>query len=99
LPILRVHPPRGAVLEAVLWNSRRDETRSANVTLRFAYDLDAKVRAFRAAGYRRWVAARKRLIDGGKAIPAPLPGTFWLPDCGDGAVFSEVAQGIAHELG
>lgn len=67
LPILGLHPASGAVVEALLWPSRRDETRSEGATLRFAYPLLASEREANQARYQDWLAVRGGLIRAGAA--------------------------------
>jgi hypothetical protein len=69
LPILQLHPASGAVVEAVLWQSRRDETRSDGVTLRFGYPLDADERASNKQKYLHWLEIRKQAINAGQTTP------------------------------
>jgi hypothetical protein len=69
LPILQLHPASGAVVEAVLWQSRRDEVRSDHVTLRFAYPLDPDVRANNQQNYQQWLKIRQQAVQAGQATP------------------------------
>lgn len=86
LAILGLHPAQGAQLEQVLWRSRADELRSAQVTLRFRYVLDDAARAAQQQAYRDWLERRRQCIAAGGAAAAALPERWWLPDCGDAAI-------------
>ncbi len=77
LPIFALHPKGGAWLERVLFASRRDEHRSAGVTLRFCYDLEPSARESRRAAYAAWCARRADRA----SAPGPLPGSRWWPLC------------------
>jgi hypothetical protein len=80
LPILGLHPAQGAQLERILWQSRADEKRSAQLTLRFKYRLDDAERALQQQAYRNWVEMRRQCIAQGQAKQAELPERWWLPD-------------------
>jgi hypothetical protein len=69
LPILQLHPASGAVVEAVLWQSRRDEIRSDGVTLRFAYPLEADLRARNKQCYQEWLHIRQQAVQAGRTTP------------------------------
>ncbi len=89
LPIFALHPKGGAWLEQVLFASRRDEHRSANVTLRFRYDLEPAARAAHRAAYAAWCARRAQRA----SAPGPLPGTRWWPVGRDDRAFASGSQG------
>lgn len=76
LPILALHPASGAVVEALLWPSRRDEARSEGATLRFSYPLPAQEREANQRRYKEWLAVRAGLIQAGAATA--LDQTHWL---------------------
>lgn len=84
-PITWLHPARGATLEAVLHDSRRDERRSCAITLRFAYDLDPQVRAENAAAWAAFLAARGEAVRAGRAREAGIEDRYFarapLPPC------------------
>ena len=94
-PIFRLHPRHGAYVERVLFDSRRDEVRSAGVTMRFRYDLDAAARAATLAGVEAWVQARAAATEGAEG--GPLAKSVWLAAAGaddpaDGALFAELGS-------
>lgn len=80
LAILGLHPAQGAQLEKILWQSRADEKRSAQLTLRFKYRLDDAERAQQQQAYRDWLELRRQCIAQGQAKQAELPERWWLPD-------------------
>lgn len=87
LPILQLHPASGAVVEALLWPSRRDEQRSDGATLRFAYPLDPQQRENNRQRYAQWLADRAQLLQAGKATG--LGEGYWLlPDHDDTWLFA-----------
>ncbi len=67
LEILRLHLGAGATLDAILGDSRRDEVRSGQVTLRFAYATDPAAREAQKARYQAWLARRAEQIAAGSA--------------------------------
>ncbi len=97
-PIFRLHPRHGAYVERVLFDSRRDEVRSAGVTLRFRYQLDANERAATQARIQAWVDARAAQAAG--AAAGPLERSVWLAapgddDPADAALFAELGGSAA----
>lgn len=58
LPVMRLHLGGGARLERVLPQSRRDDTASGGVNLRFCYATSPEQRAAQRERWLRWIAAR-----------------------------------------
>ena len=83
LDILRLHLGAGATLEAILLNSRRDEARSQQVTLRFAYATDVAAREAQKARYHAWLARRAEQVAGGAARPLADPALWQVAEAGD----------------
>ena len=91
LEILRLHLGAGAKLEAVLANSRRDEERSAHVTLRFAYPIEAAERDAQKQRYLTWMERRAAQIAAGTAKPLADPTLWQVADSGDSDVSGSVS--------
>jgi len=93
LPILSLHLGAGAILDAILINSRADGTRSGRISLRFAYPRGDDARARQVERYRLWLTDRARCIKSGDAVPLSQRPLLWrLPDCGDERVFGSQAR-------
>lgn len=86
LEILRLHLGAGATLDAILPASRRDEVRSAGVTLRFAYARDPTALAAQKLRYRAWLARRAAAIAAGEGRPVADSGRWQVDDLADADV-------------
>lgn len=62
LQVMRLHLGGGAMLERVLHQSRRDDSASGAINLRFCYATDPEERAVQKGRWQRWVAARGRAL-------------------------------------
>lgn len=84
LPIQRFHLGNGATLGAILFDSRRDDSSSGRVTLRFHYPLDPEARRANLEAFGRGVEDRRRRLRSGKGSGLPGGAGAWLMDDPEG---------------
>lgn len=92
LPVMRLHLGGGARLERVLPHSRRDDSASGGVNLRFCYPTSPEQRAAQRERWLRWIAAR---VGGLERVGVDAKGddVFRAPAAPDGLVFDGLEAG------